>query len=81
MQVTLQIPDIHFGLENPQQTGQKIKLYLALMMYQLGKASAGAACEIAETDRFTFLSFCKQHGINVIRYNIEDIRNELAGLK
>ncbi len=58
-----------------------LKLYTALLMFQSGQFSAGAACEFAEVDRYSFLSACKQHHIAVIDYSKEEIEADLQRLK
>jgi len=77
MQLTLQIPDIYFVNYQKQNIAKQIKLYTALMMYRSEQISAGAACEIAEIDRFTFIKECKKYDIPVINYDINEIKNEL----
>jgi predicted HTH domain antitoxin len=78
MQVTLKIPDIYFTSFSQEDIGQQIKLYTALMMFYNGKVSAGAACEIAEIDRFVFIEECKKNKIPIINYSIDDIQKEIA---
>jgi len=77
MQFTIQIPDIYFVNERKQNIEKQIKLYVALMMFQSGQISAGAACEIAEIDRFTFVEKCKEYNIPVIDLNIDEIKDEM----
>ncbi len=77
MQLTIQIPDIYFVNYQKQNITKQIKLYTALMMYRSGQVSAGAACEIAEIDRYIFLAECKKHDIPVINYTIDEVKNEL----
>ena len=77
MQLTLQIPDMYFVNYQKQNIAKQIKLYTALMMYRSGQVSAGAACEIAEIDRYVFISECKKYDIPVINYTIDDVKNEL----
>lgn len=47
MQVTLEIPDQYLQGKNPSQTAQQINLYAALLMFQSGQLSRGAACEFS----------------------------------
>ena len=77
MQLTLQIPDMYFVNYQKQNIAKQMKLYTALMMYRSGKVSAGAACEIAEIDRYVFLAECKKYDIPVINYSIDEVKNEL----
>jgi predicted HTH domain antitoxin len=50
-------------LDSPAQLAQKIKLYAAVAMYQTGELSIGAACEVANVDRYWFIDFLNQHNI------------------
>ena len=77
MQITLSLPDIYFLENSESEIQQRIKLYIALMMYQSGQASAGAACEIANIDRYTFLEACKHYQIPTIRYDEAEVEAEL----
>jgi len=63
MDVTLSLPPRQFMLDSPSQAAQKIKLYAAVAMYQTGELSIGAACEVADVDRYRFLDFLNQHNI------------------
>ena len=55
MQLTLEIPDHFLQGHNQNQTAQQIKLYAALLMFQSGQLSRGAACELAGVDIYDFL--------------------------
>ena len=77
MQLTIQIPDMYFVNYNKQNVAKQIKLYTALMMFRSGQVSAGAACEIAEIDRYTFSEKCKEYNIPFINYNVVDIEEEV----
>jgi Uncharacterised protein family (UPF0175) len=77
MQLTLKIPNQHLQGQNLSQTAQQIKLYAALMMFQSGQLSRGAACEFAGIDIFDFFLACNQHQINVINTSIESIEADV----
>ena len=66
MQLTLEIPDQYIQGQTQSQTAQQIKLYAALLMFQSGQISRGAACEFAGIDIYEFFSACKQHRISAI---------------
>jgi len=80
MQIVIDVPDQCFLNEGPPETGRRIKLYTALFMYQSGQLSAGAACELAEVDRYTFLAECGKHGMPAIDYEENELRDEFARL-
>ena len=55
MHLTLEIPDQYIRGQNQSQIAQQIKLYAALLMFQSGQLSRGAACEFAGVDIYDFL--------------------------
>jgi Uncharacterised protein family (UPF0175) len=77
MQLTLEIPDQYLQGQNLSQTAQQIKLYAALMMFQSGQLSRGAACEFAGIDIFDFFLASKQHQISVINTSVESIEADV----
>ncbi len=81
MELTINIPDIYFTDFKEQNIVKNIKLYTALMMFRSGQVSAGAACEIAGIDRYTFIEECDNNNIPIIDYNISEIKNELKHYK
>lgn len=81
MQITLTIPDQYLIDRTPAELGQHLKLYAALLMFQSGELSAGAAAELAEVDRFVFAAECRRHGIAVVNYPAEDLEAEVAALR
>jgi len=47
MQITIDVPE-ELGLDyTPEELAKQIKLYAALAMFQVGKISAGFACEFS----------------------------------
>lgn len=81
MQITLDIPEQYLIDENPAELGRRIRLYAALLMFQSGELSAGAAAELAQVDRFTFAAECNNHGIPLVNYPAEDLQAELESLR
>ncbi|TRW91963.1 UPF0175 family protein [Candidatus Methylobacter oryzae] len=77
MQLTLEIPDKYMQGQNQSQTTQQIKLYAALLMFQSGQLSRGAACEFAGVDIFDFFLACKQHRISAINISAESIESDV----
>ena len=65
MDVTISLPEKQFLADSPERAAAKIKLYAALGLYQAGELSIGAACELAELDRYAFLELCKREGITL----------------
>jgi hypothetical protein len=57
MQLTLDIPDHCLPPQQDRTTlAQQLKLYSALLLFQSGQLSRGAACEFAGVDIYTFLA-------------------------
>ena len=80
MKIVLNLPDQHLVNYSAQKIAQYLKLYTALLMFKDGQLSAGAACEFADIDRYTFLSECRQHNIPVIDYEEDEIEADLNRL-
>jgi predicted HTH domain antitoxin len=49
-------------------------------MFRAGKFSAGAACEFAGVDRYTFLEACRRHRIDTVDYDPDELEADFAGL-
>jgi len=80
MQITINVPDQYLLNYTPYEIAKNLKLCTALLMFQTGQISAGAACEFAEVDRYTFMAACKLHNIAVIAYDEDDIQTDVDGL-
>ncbi|HEX2209381.1 MAG TPA: UPF0175 family protein [Longimicrobium sp.] len=61
----------------PGEFGQRMKLSTALLMFQAGEVSAGAACELAGIDRWTFAAECTRHSIPLIAYEPGELEEEV----
>jgi predicted HTH domain antitoxin len=55
MQLTLEIPEQYFIDYEQEQISALVKLSTALVQFQEGKISIGAACELAGVDRYTLI--------------------------
>ena len=77
MQITLNIPDQYISSQNQSQISQQIKLYAALLMFQSGQLSRGAACEFAEMTIYDFLNACKQYNISLIQSSAQSIEDDV----
>jgi hypothetical protein len=78
MQLTLEIPGQYIHGQNQSQIAQQIKLYTALLMFQSGQLSRGAACEFAGVDIYDFFLACKQHQISTINTLVESIEADIS---
>ncbi len=77
MQLTLEIPDQYLQDHNQNQTAQQIKLYAALLMFQSGQLSRGAACEFADVNIYDFFTACKLHNISAINTTEDSIETDV----
>ena len=65
MQISFSLPENLFVTESPESMTKKIRMYAALGLYQSGELSIGAACELADMNRYSFHDFCKADGITL----------------
>ena len=65
MQITVTFSEKPFAAESKEGAARKFRLYAAMGMYRAGELSIGAACELADVDRYTFLDFCKSQGVEI----------------
>ena len=77
--VTIQIPgEIREMLNRTtEELARDMRLYTALMLFQLGKLSSGAAAEMAGVPRVMFLDLCAEYDIPVSQISGDDLRREL----
>ncbi len=78
MVITLEVPDQYLVDHDPAELASRIKLYAAVLMFQAGELSAGAAAELADIDRFAFAAECQRHSITLVDYPAEDLRREIT---
>lgn len=62
-----------------EEMARDMRLYTALMLFQQGKLSSGAAAEMAGVPRVMFLDLCAEYDIPVSQISGDDLRRELAG--
>lgn len=80
MEIVLTIPDQYVLDYTIQEMGRMMKLSTALLMFQMGQLSAGAACEFAGIDRYAFFEACQEHRIPVVDYDADEIAEDLQRL-
>nr|VFJ69259.1 MAG: Uncharacterised protein family (UPF0175) [Candidatus Kentron sp. FM]VFJ69329.1 MAG: Uncharacterised protein family (UPF0175) [Candidatus Kentron sp. FM]VFK17682.1 MAG: Uncharacterised protein family (UPF0175) [Candidatus Kentron sp. FM] len=81
MQIVVDVPDRYFPDIPVTELAERLKLSTALLMFRIGQLSAGAACEFAGVDRYTFFTACAQYDIPVIDYDGDELDTELETLK
>lgn len=62
----------------PEELGRDLRLYAALMLFQLGKLSSGAAAEMAGIPRVMFLDLCADYNIPISQITPEELQREVA---
>ena len=80
MLISFSLPESQFIAEAPEAVTQKIRMYAALGLYQSGELSIGAATELAGTDRYVFLDFCKHEGVALHTQTPEELEAEFKNL-
>jgi predicted HTH domain antitoxin len=81
MQLTLTVPDHIFSTQDPDALARRIKLSAALWLFRSGEISAGAACDLADIDRFGLAAECARHGISLVDYSAGELEAELESLR
>jgi len=81
MRLEINLPEKFLLDETPQEMEKRLRLSAALLLFQQGRLSAGAACEFADVDRYAFLEACRRHRIPVANYDPEELEAELAGMR
>ena len=56
------------GLEKPEGVKKKLKIALAVLLFQEGSISLGKATELTEMSRVRFMEVLKEHGIPAYEY-------------
>lgn len=64
------------GLKKPQDIGKKLKIALALVLFQEKSISLGKATELAEMSRASFIELLKEHGIPLYEYTEKDFERD-----
>jgi predicted HTH domain antitoxin len=80
MQIVVTVPDQYALDFSANDMAKRLKLSAALLMFRAGKFSAGAACEFAGIDRYAFLEACRQHRIDAVDYDPDEIEADFAAL-
>jgi predicted HTH domain antitoxin len=81
MQITVNVPEQYLIDTSPGKFGERMKLSTAVLMFQSGEISAGAASELAGVDRFAFAAECARHGIAVVSYESGELEEEVSRVR
>ncbi|GEM_PF-357229 len=70
------------GLEKPEEVKKKLKITLAILLFQERAISLGKATELSEMSRVKFMEVLKEHGLPAYEYSEMDFkRDQQAALK
>jgi len=65
------------GLEKPEDVKKKLKMALAILLFQEKSISLGKATELAEMSRVKFIEVLKEHSIPAYEYTEKDFCDKL----
>ncbi len=64
------------GLEKPEEVKKKLKIALAILLFQENSISLGKATELSELSRVRFMEVLKEHGIPPYDYGEKDFKKD-----
>jgi predicted HTH domain antitoxin len=64
------------GLEKPEKVKKKLKIALAILLFQERSISLGKATELTGMSRVRFIEFLKEHDISAYQYGEKDFERE-----
>ncbi|MDP3259543.1 MAG: UPF0175 family protein [Thermodesulfovibrionales bacterium] len=64
------------GFEEPEEIKKKLKIALAVFLFQERSISLGKATELAGTSRGKFIEVLKEHGISAYEYSEKDFERD-----
>jgi len=63
----------------PEVSEEEVRFLLALKLYEIGRLSLGQAAKLAGYSKRTFIELLGKHGIPVVSYSPEELREEVGG--
>ena len=64
------------GLEKPEDVKRKMKMALAILLFQEKSISLGKASELADVSRVRFMEALKEHGLPSYEYSEKDFKRD-----
>ena len=64
------------GIEKPEEVKKKLKIALAILLFQERAISLGKATELAEMSRVRFMEVLKEHNISAYEYGDRDFERD-----
>lgn len=68
------------GMEKPDYVKRKMKMALAMLLFQEKSISLGKAAELADVSRFRFMEVLKEHGLPSYEYSEQDFQIDQAAI-
>ena len=64
------------GMEKPEDVKRKMKMALAILLFQEKSISLGKAAELADVSKVRFMGMLKEHGLPSYEYNEQDFTRD-----
>src|SRR3990170_8381077 len=64
------------GMEKPEDVKRKMKMALAILLFQEKSISLGKAAELADVSRVRFMDVLKEHGLPSYEYSEKDFKRD-----
>lgn len=64
------------GVEKPEEIKKKLRIALAILLFQERSISLGKATELAEMSRVRFMEVLKEHDISAYEYGERDFEKD-----
>lgn len=68
------------GMEKPEDVKRKMKMALAILLFQEKAISLGKAAELADVSRVRFMEVLKEHGLPSYEYSEQDFERDQDAL-
>ena len=64
------------GMKKPEDVKRKMKMALAMLLFQEKSISLGKAAELADVSRVRFMDVLKEHGLPSYEYSEQDFERD-----
>jgi predicted HTH domain antitoxin len=64
------------GLEKPEEIKKKLKVALAILLFQEGTISLGKAIDLCEMSRTRFVGLLREYGLPAYEYSERDVERD-----
>lgn len=81
IRITVDVPsEVATGVE-PAALAREARLLLVLERCRRGELSSALGARLLGLERVAFLDLCAEHGVDVLRYERDDLLRELAEIR